>query len=73
MKIQRIKEDKFVTYEFETLSELVDILDDWKDEFRKINKTDEIIKSGGKDKSYERYCLECDQIYEKYKDKMYPV
>ncbi len=34
------------------------IKEKWKEDFRKKNRTDEIISSGGRDRYYERFCQE---------------
>ena len=34
----------------------------WKEEFRKDNRTDDVIKSIGRDKAYEAFCKEIDDF-----------
>ncbi len=39
----------------------------WKSEFRKNNGTASILSAGGRDRSYERYCMQFDDILSKCK------
>ncbi len=55
-KIRQFDLDKgFIDYTCEDIYRL-------KYEFRRLNRTDEIIESGGIDQSYQRYCESLDQM-----------
>ncbi len=62
MIIKRYENGCTVTYKFISLEDLKDKTEEWKAEFRRTNKTDKIIKMFGRDKSYERYCNELDEL-----------
>ncbi len=62
MKIKRLEDDIFVTYECKTKKELEDLIDMWKKKYRKENDTDKVIFHCGKDIAYERYCKELDEL-----------
>ena len=66
MKIKRLEKDQLITYEFSSLEEFKNKIEEWKKEFREINKTDQIINSFGRDRSYERYCKELDDFLNRY-------
>ncbi len=67
MKIKRFENNGIVQYDFNTIEELKTQIEKWKEDFRKSNMTDEIIKKMGKDRSYDRYCEELDSLIEKFK------
>jgi hypothetical protein len=45
-----------------TCDEVRFFYESWKKEFREKNKTDEILKSGMRDKHYENFCNEIDEF-----------
>lgn len=58
MMIKRFENDNLVTYEYNSLEELHSLIEKWKEQFRKLNRVEE----GKKDKAYERYCMELDEL-----------
>lgn len=67
MKVKRFENGQnLVEYTFNSINELTKKVDQWKKEFRDINQTDRTIKIIGRDKSYERYCEELDDLVSKY-------
>jgi len=68
MKIKIYEDESIVTYDFASKELLIKKLDEWKSDFRNANKTDQIIKSGGRDRYYERYCEQLDKYLKEYKE-----
>ncbi len=66
MKLTRFENNQIINYELHTLEEVEEFIEKSKREFREINKTDLILKSGGRDKAYERYCDELDELLKKF-------
>lgn len=62
MKIKKFENGNLVEYNFSTLEELKNQVEEWRNKFRKINCTDKIIELFGIDRSYERYCKELDDL-----------
>ena len=66
MLVKRFEKDKIVTYTFSSLEDLKIQIGIWKEQFRLSNRTDEILKRGGKDSSYEKYCKQLDDLIDEY-------
>ena len=66
MKIARFEKDQLVTYSFSSLEDLNDKIEQWQKEFREKNKTEKVIKLFGRDKTYEKYCEELDDLINQY-------
>ena len=64
-RYSNIIDKKDLSYE-----ELVEKATKMKREFRKKNGTDQIKKSGMKDRAYETYCKELDDHIEEFKDQV---
>lgn len=73
MKVARFtKNGDLEKYEFSTINEAKLLVEKWKEEFRSVNKTEEIMKLTGKDSVYERYCEEVDDMIEQLKEQNPP-
>lgn len=62
MKVKRFEGDSLITYSFHCLEDLKNKIEEWKREFHEINRVDGFRK----DKSYERYCEELDDLINQY-------
>lgn len=54
-----------ITHTFENINDLRSAIENWKVEFRLKNRTDERLKNGRSDWSYQMYCETFDDILEK--------
>jgi hypothetical protein len=68
MKIKRFKNGTGIQeFTYHTRAELVSILDEWKKEFMDLNQVDKTILLFGMDRSYDRFCAECDDYLKDFK------
>lgn len=61
-RFEDINSSELSTYKCLTIFDVYTTLEEWKKQFRIANKTDEVIKLSGRDKSYEKYCKELEKI-----------
>jgi hypothetical protein len=62
-KFERYEQDgNIVNVKRYTCSEVRELNNQWKDEMRIKNQTDNVIKSGRKDKYYDDYCQQIDDF-----------
>jgi hypothetical protein len=67
MSCKLVRTDAYGNSKAYRCSEVRALQEEWKQEFRRINRTDEMEKSIGKDRFYEAYCREIDQFLWKCK------
>jgi|GEM_PF-5413223 hypothetical protein len=73
MKVSRFGKDGILEkHEFSTIREAKLLIEKWKEEFKIVNRTREVIRNGGKDYAYERYCQELDDMIERLKQQNPP-